>query len=86
MLSTLSDGDIVFVSYIPYIFKDPIEKDVVVINFNEYSLGMMIKRIDHINNKKYWVLGDNLADSLDSRKLGYIEKHHILGKAFLLSR
>ena len=46
----------------------------------------LIKRIDSINiktEKEFYVLGDNKADSYDSRKFGYIKKESIIGKAVL---
>ena len=56
------------------LLEDPINKE------------LLIKRIDSINStteKEFYVLGDNKADSYDSRKFGYIKKELIIGKAVL---
>ena len=39
-----------------------------------------IKRVKKIENGKYFVLGDNEKESIDSRKFGWIDKKDIIGK------
>ncbi len=41
-----------------------------------------IKRIQKINGLEVYVVGDNKADSEDSRKFGSINKKEIIGKVF----
>lgn len=73
----LKDGETVFVSIIPYLFKESKINDIVVFKF---SKKFLIKRIEKIENYKYFVRGDNEKDSLDSRKIGFLKKNQILGK------
>ena len=39
-----------------------------------------VKRIDQIENGKFFVLGDNLTESTDSRQFGLIDHSQILGR------
>ncbi|HUC79023.1 MAG TPA: S26 family signal peptidase [Candidatus Saccharimonadales bacterium] len=51
--------------------------DIVGLEFND---KILIKRISRINDSKYYVLGDNQVDSLDSRKFGWIEFNQLVFK------
>ncbi len=44
--------------------------------FTHQTHGFMIKKIDHIKNDKYYMLGTS-ADSIDSRDFGYVEKNEL---------
>ena len=47
---------------------------------------LLIKRIQSIKAKKqkeFYVIGDNIDDSYDSRAFGYIKKESIIGKPIL---
>jgi phage repressor protein C with HTH and peptisase S24 domain len=52
--------------------------DIVVLKTSE---DLSLKRIHDINPQGYFVRGDNNADSIDSRDVGLIQPHHIMGKA-----
>jgi len=78
MQPTLKNGDLVFASSLPYLFKNPKTNDIVT--FKEKTGKVLIKRITKIENGRYYVVGDNKYDSLDSRVLGNIKKSEILGK------
>ncbi len=54
--------------------KNPKVGDVVVFMHKNY--GFMIKKIDHIKNGAYFVLGTS-SDSKDSRDFGYVKKEDI---------
>jgi nickel-type superoxide dismutase maturation protease len=41
---------------------------------------LFIKRVTEIKNNQLWLLGDNPADSLDSRTFGWVDYKSILGK------
>ncbi len=70
------EEETVLLSSIPYFFRKPKIGDVVVfINKNI----LLIKRIKNIEKGKYYLLGDNLNDSSDSRDLGWIERKDIMG-------
>ena len=74
----IKNGEKIFASYIPYLFKKPKLNDVVVVKLENNSV--LIKRIIKISNGKYFVLGDNKKDSIDSRKFGNLFRKQILGK------
>lgn len=64
-------------SSVPYIFRKPNVGDVVVFK----SLGkIFVKRIEKKEGQQYFLAGDNMSDSLDSRKLGWVRREDILGK------
>ena len=53
---------------------------------------VVIKRLKHvgINQRtaevKLWFLGDNLNDSIDSRRYGWIEKDKVIGEVYHIWR
>jgi signal peptidase I len=55
------------------------EGDVVILK-NPLTYNNVIKRIHSIENEKFCVYGDNLANSLDSRRFGCVEKEAIIGR------
>ena len=71
------DGDIVFVRVNNKFYK---KDDVVLFFDNIITHKLLIKRINTISEDKVYVLGDNSKDSLDSRKLGWIDMSNIIGK------
>ncbi len=73
MQPEFSQGDRVFVSRLGKIRND----DVVILNKENKD---MIKRVKKILNNRYYVLGDNLNESVDSRDFGLITKREIIGK------
>jgi nickel-type superoxide dismutase maturation protease len=74
----IKTGDTVLVSRVPYWFKIPKINDIVA--FKDNNGKILIKRIVRIQNRKYFVQGDNRNDSLDSRRFGYISKKQIIGE------
>lgn len=62
---------------IPYFFTKPKKNDIVAFRFKK---EIFIKRIREIKGNKYFLEGDNKKDSLDSKKIGLIEKKEIIGK------
>lgn len=77
----LKNNSIVLISGIPYLFNNPRIKDIVVLKDRKGQT--FIKRIIGIEKGKYFVQGDNLKDSLDSRKFGIIDKNQIMGKLII---
>ena len=77
MEPNLFSGDTVLVSNLPFLFPSPKIGDIVAFRKND---KIFIKRIAKINGEKYFVKGDNIKDSLDSRKIGWILKKEIVGK------
>ena len=74
----IKNGQSVLVNSVSYWFKTPKISDIVA--FKDKGNLILIKRIIRIQNKKYFVQGDNKEDSLDSRKLGVISKNQIIGE------
>ena len=80
MEPTIKNGQKVIISSIPYLFYKPKQNDIIAFRKNA---NILIKRINKIENDKYFVLGDNEDDSLDSRKFGLIDRKEIVGKIIL---
>lgn len=77
MQPTLPEGSEVLVSSIPYFFTSPKKGDIVA--FKLYG-KILIKRIKMRKSEKYYLVGDNGTDSLDSKKLGWVDRKEIMGK------
>ena len=80
MEPTLKNGSAVLVSGIPFLFSKPSIGDIVAFKRND---KVIIKRIKKRVNDKYYLIGDNQRDSLDSKKFGWILVKDILGKVVL---
>ena len=76
MEPTLSEGDVVLISSLPYIFKNPKVGDVIILKRQKY----IIKRIIKEDRGKFFVEGDNKKESTDSKNFGWISRKEILGK------
>ena len=76
MLPNYKDREKVIVNRWGYIFQKPKINDVIII----YKKKTMIKRIKEVKNNRFFVVGDNLSQSTDSRDFGLVEKKDILGK------
>lgn len=74
MLPTLKPGQDVLVWCW---FVKPKAGDIVAIKVNDKE---MIKRLQTIRDREYFVMGDNKKKSTDSRKFGSIKKEQIIGK------
>ena len=72
-------GDFVVTSKIPVLFGWLKPGDVVVLFRQPY--GLLVKRIERIEagGERFFVLGTQLR-SVDSRKLGWIDRQDIVGK------
>ncbi len=81
MEPTLHDGQIVLLNKLAYFFSLPKEKDIVALR-DPRDKKILIKRIIKKEKNKFFVQGDNKAESTDSRKFGMIGKNDILGKVF----
>ncbi|MDP3733469.1 MAG: S26 family signal peptidase [Candidatus Daviesbacteria bacterium] len=79
MLPNLKEGQEVLSFNWAYLFSKPKVGDVVVVKVNGKE---MVKRITKFldREKMIFVMGDNKKDSLDSRKLGWIDKKNLIGK------
>lgn len=79
MEPVIKNNDLVFVSSIFYLFKDPKLNDIVAFKHNN---KILVKRIIKISKNMYFPKGDNSSDSFDARSFGYIKRKDILGKVF----
>lgn len=74
MMPNLKPNDQVIVSGILYLFREPHVGDVVVFRYNN---KVLIKRIVRIENREYYLRGDNKADNL---KVKPIKRKEIIGR------
>lgn len=79
MMPTLHNESTVFVSRVAYWFSLPKTGDIVAVK-DPRDGKILIKRIKKIEQKKYFLQGDNKDHSTDSRKFGMLEKKDIIGK------
>lgn len=77
MQPSILEGQKVLASSFPYLFSKPKKNDIVVFKTGN---KVFVKRISSISGDKYFLTGDNKGDSLDSRKLGEIDRENILAK------
>ena len=73
----MKNGQTVLASPIPYIFLKPKVGDVAVF---KYKGKTYIKRISKIKSDSCFLEGDNIKDSFDSKKIGWISRQQIIGK------
>ena len=77
MNPTLKDGEVVLVDR-----EAKIEVGDIVIAKHPYELNSeVVKRIERINERgHYFLVGDNLEESSDSRHFGAVAREYIKGK------
>ena len=79
MLPAYPAGSKLFVSRIVYVLRRPRIGDMVVLR-DPRDGRLILKRIKSGGENKYWVEGDNSAESTDSRSFGSVKKGDIIGK------
>ena len=76
---TLNDGDILIV----WALGEPEDNDIVIMNTNNTGLKVpyIVKRYDAEKSTvgTMWVEGDNKENSIDSRRIGTIDKDNYMG-------
>ena len=85
MEPTYKSGDRLFVSRLIYFFREPRIKEIVVLG-DPRTGRLILKRIEGASGDDYFVSGDNLEASTDSRAFGPVTKKDILGKVILRYR
>jgi nickel-type superoxide dismutase maturation protease len=77
MSPTLNDGDVVLIDY-----KARFAAGDIVLARHPYKKSVRIlKRIERIDEQdRFWLVGDNQAESSDSRTFGAVSKADLLGK------
>lgn len=81
MYPTYRSGDRLLINLDAYLTETPVPEDIVLAK-HPFKTGIfMIKRVSHItDNQHYFVVGDNLVESSDSRGFGALRLDKILGK------
>lgn len=77
MSPTLRNGQDIISFNWAYLFQRPRAGDLVVI---KYQGKEIIKRIQKVDNRGIFIIGDNPTQSIDSRSFGPIDKNQIVGK------
>ncbi|HWQ28696.1 MAG TPA: nickel-type superoxide dismutase maturation protease [Dehalococcoidia bacterium] len=83
MAPAYSPGDRLLVNRLAYLFRRPRPGDVVVLRDPEVPGRLLLKRVAAVEEGRYVVLGDNTAESRDSRRFGPVRRRDIVGKAVL---
>jgi nickel-type superoxide dismutase maturation protease len=79
MVPTIQEGDRVLVSRVNYLFRFPKVNDIIALH-DPRDGKVLIKRVTKIEDKRYFVQGDNKNSSTDSRVFGMIGRREIIGK------
>lgn len=76
MNPTLKDGEVVLVDR-----EAKIEVGDIVVARHPIEQGEVVKRVSRITDRgHYFLVGDNLEDSIDSRHYGAVTREYIKGK------
>lgn len=78
MMPVLKPGQEILVSSLPFLFRNPNEKDIVA-----FKVGgkFVVKRVKKVKGNRLQVVGDN---KLDSKDFGWIERSEIIGKVIYI--
>ena len=82
------DGDRLVVNKLAYSRRAPAAGDAVVVRDPDVRARFLLKRIavapDHIDPgpRRIYLLGDNAAESRDSRHFGLVHRRDIIGKVW----
>ena len=81
MLPTLRPGQEVLIKPLRNPDHETVEPgDILLVQHPLDSSRQVIKRCSHWDGTKVWLLGDNSAESTDSRSFGAVAPSFILGK------
>ncbi len=97
MEPTFKNGDYLIIDEFSYHFREPKKGEVIIFRYPLSPSKFFIKRIEGLpnetvytnnnkitlNEKEYFVLGDNRDASSDSRIWGSVNKNLIVGRPFL---
>lgn len=76
MYPAFKSGDVVLVNRLSYFLNKPKINDIIILKKEKY----IIKRITKIDGNRFFVEGDNVKESTDSRNFGWVPRKAILGK------
>lgn len=77
MLPKFKPGEYVLTFNWLFLFRKLRVGEVIVFRLNNQ---LMVKKIQKINGRHYFVVGENQIDSLDSKKIGLVKKEQIIGQ------
>ncbi len=80
MEPTLKSGQVVWVNNWAYLFNQLEINDIVLFKREGKD---MVKKVNQIEKDKVFLIGDNQADSLDSRTFGEVSQKEIIGKVLV---
>lgn len=93
MLPLLKPGDEVLVNRHAYDQQHPQPNDIIVLDHPQHPGFRLVKRVKQmpkeaiaLPNLKYWVEGDNVTVSTDSRHFGPVPPHCLVGKVICIFR
>jgi signal peptidase I len=87
MSPTLEPGERVLFNRLAYVVGEPQVGDIVLARHDARSGMRMIKRVvahDGLAEEELWLVGDNEAESTDSRTLGPFQQADIAGRAWVV--
>ena len=87
MLPALSAGERVLFDRVAYVVDGPRVGDIVLVGHAARVGVRMIKRVaqgEGLGSDQYWLLGDNVAESTDSRTLGSFRRTDIVARAWVV--
>lgn len=87
MFPFFKPGSLVLINRLSFLFRKPKANEIVVIknpDKKDLKRKYLLKRIKEVEENKFFVVGDNLEESIDSRNFGFIEKNDILGKVIYI--
>ena len=76
----IREGDFVLVNKMSYLFLKPKIGHVVVARHPQKPGTLLLKRIAKEKNGMYWLEGDFVLKSIDSRHFGWLKIDFLIGK------
>ncbi len=81
MLPTLKEGDIIFYDPRAYRQQFPVMDDIVIVQHPARSELKIVKRVENVTSDgRVFIIGDNVAETTDSRDFGHVPVDEILGR------